>query len=101
MFFGLYLTFGFLWRMIRTMRRCGGIGRHKGLKIPRWKHRTGSSPVSGTSREPRHAIRVLRFFFFMVHPSRLRLVMNTRTKKREQVGRLALFFINEINPYGC
>lgn len=30
--------------------RCGGIGRHKGLKIPRWKHRTGSSPVSGTKK---------------------------------------------------
>ena len=51
MFFGLYLTFGFLWRMIRTMRRCGGIGRHKGLKIPRWKHRTGSTPVSGTNKK--------------------------------------------------
>ena len=30
-------------------RRCGEIGRRKGLKIPRWQHRTGSSPVSGTS----------------------------------------------------
>ena len=29
-------------------RRCGGIGRHKGLKIPRRKKRTGSIPVSGT-----------------------------------------------------
>lgn len=29
------------------MCRCGGIGRHKGLKIPRSKIRTGSSPVSG------------------------------------------------------
>ncbi len=28
--------------------RCGGIGRHKGLKIPRSNIRTGSSPVSGT-----------------------------------------------------
>ena len=28
--------------------RCGGIGRHKGLKIPRPKKRTGSTPVSGT-----------------------------------------------------
>ena len=28
--------------------RCGGIGRHKGLKIPRGRLRTGSSPVSGT-----------------------------------------------------
>lgn len=29
-------------------RCCGEIGRRKGLKIPRWQHRTGSSPVSGT-----------------------------------------------------
>ena len=29
--------------------RCGGIGRHKGLKIPRSKIRTGSIPVSGTN----------------------------------------------------
>ena len=28
--------------------RCGGIGRHKGLKIPRGQLRTGSSPVTGT-----------------------------------------------------
>ena len=33
--------------------RCGGIGRHKGLKIPRPKKRTGSTPVSGTKK--RHA----------------------------------------------
>ena len=30
--------------------RCGGIGRHKGLKIPRSKIRTGSIPVSGTKK---------------------------------------------------
>ena len=29
--------------------RCGGTGRHKGLKIPRSKIRTGSIPVSGTT----------------------------------------------------
>ena len=28
---------------------CGGIGRHKGLKIPRGRLRTGSSPVSSTT----------------------------------------------------
>ena len=27
--------------------RCGGIGRRKGLKIPRGQPRTGSSPVTG------------------------------------------------------
>ena len=31
-------------------RRCGGTGRHKGLKIPRSKIRTGSIPVSGTKK---------------------------------------------------
>ena len=30
--------------------RCGGIGRRKGLKIPRDNTRAGSSPASGTSR---------------------------------------------------
>ena len=34
--------------MFFTRSRCGGIGRHKGLKIPRERSRTGSSPVSGT-----------------------------------------------------
>ena len=28
----------------------GGIGRHKGLKIPRLKSRAGSSPAAGTNR---------------------------------------------------
>ena len=30
--------------------RHGGIGRHKGLKIPRRKTRTGSIPVAGTTK---------------------------------------------------
>ena len=29
--------------------RCGGIGRRKGLKIPRWQQRVGSSPTIGTT----------------------------------------------------
>ena len=37
--------------LVSYLCRCGGIGRHKGLKIPRWQQRTGSSPVSGTSRD--------------------------------------------------
>ena len=31
-------------------RRCGGIGRRKGLKIPRSNIRAGSSPASGTTK---------------------------------------------------
>ena len=37
--------------------RYGGIGRHKGLKIPRSKIRTGSIPVSGT--RPTHPVEAL------------------------------------------
>ena len=37
--------------------RCGEIGRRKGLKIPRWQHRTGSSPVTGTRMPFRLRIR--------------------------------------------
>ena len=32
-------------------RRCGGIGRRKGLKIPRSNIRAGSSPASGTKSD--------------------------------------------------
>ena len=34
--------------LCNRIRRCGGIGRHQGLKIPWSQDRTGSSPVSGT-----------------------------------------------------
>ncbi len=32
-----------------SIRWCGGIGRRKGLKIPRWQHRAGSSPATSSS----------------------------------------------------
>ena len=51
--FVLLLTFfRFECIIIFIKRRCGGIGRHKGLKIPRVNPRTGSSPVSGTNLCP-------------------------------------------------
>ena len=34
---------------VQSVSWCGGIGRRKGLKIPRWQHRAGSSPA--TSRK--------------------------------------------------
>ena len=40
--------------IIEYICRCGGIGRHKGLKIPRSKIRTGSIPVSGTKTREMH-----------------------------------------------
>ena len=44
-------------------RRYGEIGRHKGLKIPRSKIRTGSSPVAGTN-EQEHPVGVLLFIMW-------------------------------------
>ena len=31
-----------------SIRWCGGIGRRKGLKIPWWQHRAGSSPATSS-----------------------------------------------------
>ena len=35
--------------------RCDGIGRRSGLKIHRWRQRTGSSPVTGTKKADTHS----------------------------------------------
>lgn len=35
---------------MQKTRPNGGIGRRKGLKILRWRHRAGSSPASGTKK---------------------------------------------------
>ncbi len=47
---GCALTAWKKYAIISKPRRCGGIGRHKGLKIPRRKKRTGSIPVTGTKK---------------------------------------------------
>ena len=31
-------------------RRCDGIGRRAGLKIRWWRHRIGSTPITGTKK---------------------------------------------------
>jgi len=41
------------------------------------------------SLEPRHAIRVLRFFFFIILTSRPKFVMNTRFIRRDRRPRLS------------
>ena len=51
--------------------RCGGIGRHKGLKIPRRKKRTGSTPVSGTRKETAFVYRT-KAVSFQLNPSFVR-----------------------------
>ena len=48
------------WRC-NTLCRCDGIGRRSGLKIRRWRQRTGSSLVTGTTSE-QALYRLLRFF---------------------------------------
>ena len=50
---------------------CGEIGRRKGLKIPRWQHRTGSSPVTSTTRLSLDAHRVPGSAFILPVHSRL------------------------------
>ena len=52
-----------IWMVPPTICRCGGIGRRKGLKIPRWQHRTGSSPVNGTRLRKISLIRFVSSFF--------------------------------------
>ena len=39
------------YNLIKQTSRNGGIGRRKGLKIPRWKHRIGSTPIFGTNKK--------------------------------------------------
>ena len=59
-----------LWYNIaRVTRRCGGIGRRKGLKIPRWKQRTGSSPVTGTKKSRKAEAFLLFFVVIGLEPS--------------------------------
>ena len=42
--------------------RNGGIGRRKGLKIPRWRHRIGSTPIFGTMENHQCKKAVVVFF---------------------------------------
>ena len=39
------------YNLIKHISRNGGIGRRKGLKIPRWQHRIGSTPIFGTNKK--------------------------------------------------
>ena len=50
------------YNLIKPACRNGGIGRRKGLKIPRWQHRIGSTPISGTKRKKTNKlVRLLSF----------------------------------------
>lgn len=54
--------------------RCGGTGRHKGLKIPRWRQRTGSIPVNGTKA-------ALLQFRFLLMKKNLKLWQHGKTAR--------------------
>ena len=67
-YFPKYLYKYFPKWIIWKICRCGGIGRRKGLKIPRRNTRTGSSPVIGTkkplnSADFNYICNIQRFFF--------------------------------------
>ena len=46
--FDVSLDLGFTCNVAQAPSPGGEIGRRKGLKIPRWKHRAGSIPAPGT-----------------------------------------------------
>ena len=56
-------------------------GRHKGLKIPRWQQRTGSSPVTGTTSK-QHCKVISR-------------------RRRRPVDRQCCFSFPALNPLRC
>ena len=55
-FGGNCLLFGWRQCIIYGTCRRDGIGRRTGLKIPRWRHRAGSTPAAGTTRQGPGAI---------------------------------------------
>lgn len=64
--------------------RYGGIGRHPGLKIPCWKQRTGSIPVTGTRSE--QALQCLLRLFSCLAPHTQKAAHRSRAVR--------CFFIN-------
>ena len=49
-----------------TPRWCGGIGRRKGLKIPRGQPRAGSSPATSSKFDERNTAEMPYFSYFFV-----------------------------------
>ena len=52
----------------------GGIGRHKGLKIPRLKSRAGSSPAAGTKGLKVRSLRFAQFLHIEIICTRIKSV---------------------------
>ena len=63
-----------------SVRRCGGIGRRKGLKIPRWQHRAGSSPATCSKLKMRETTILRRFSYFFAQWKMYVLVCTLNTE---------------------
>ena len=70
---------------LHPFRWCGGIGRRKGLKIPRGQPRIGSSPITSSKMRMREISRdavFLAFFVMWVCMHYFSLVENLTKEKR-------------------
>ena len=52
----------------QCVRWCGGIGRRKGLKIPRGQLRAGSSPATSINLRVGETLILQRFSYFWIYP---------------------------------
>ena len=66
--------------------RCDGIGRRSGLKIHRWRQRTGSSPVTGTNKKGTFVYQ--KFLFCLSKPQAWHIIT-------------ARSAVHIISPYGA
>lgn len=64
---------------VNYIGRCDGIGRRSGLKIHRWRQRTGSSPVTGTNSS-QAAYRLRRAFSFHCKTYRALILLRLASK---------------------
>ncbi len=64
---------------------CDGIGRRTGLKIQRWQHRTGSTPVTSTTSE---RVTLVPIFYFIKNqsPTPLFLLFHKRSRSAHLFG---------------
>ena len=88
--------------MMGHLRRHGEIGRHKGLKIPRRKKRTGSSPVAGTITDTVNDT-IVSFtvsFFYPILPINM-VVFQTLQRIFSSVAKMLCIcpFSGSMNPY--
>ena len=72
-----------------SVRWCGGIGRRKGLKIPRWQHRAGSSPATSSKLIVGETLIIQRFSCFFACRNVYVHVCTPISQKKYQPMRIA------------